>query len=161
MQIGVTQNEWIASKGGGGVYLIEGHRWSRDLLTVWFGAALPLVYDQVDGHLSFQAADVPMTEIITQLVYLQGVGGGWWRERERVADRHTHTHTLNRASHTYTLRQTGNFTGVISPPPSKVCVFLQFFQKCFHLALKSCARDQSVALRRSLLITFFFLLHSK
>lgn len=126
MQIGVTQNEWIASEGGGGrgVYLIEGHRWSRDLLTVWFGAALPLVYDQVDGHLSFQAADVPMTEIITQLVYLQGVGGGGG---EREADRHTHT--LNRASHTYahTLRQTGDFTGVISPPPSKVRVFLQFF----------------------------------
>lgn len=90
MQIGVTQNEWIASKGGGGVYLIESHRWSRDLLTVWFGATLPLVYDQVDGHLSFQAADVPMTEIITQLVYLQGVEGGGV-ERERVADRHTHS----------------------------------------------------------------------
>lgn len=83
-------------------------------------------------------------------------GGGGWRERERVADRHTHTHTLNRASHTYTLRQTGNFTGVISPPPSKVCVFLQFFQKCFHLALKSCARRSERCAPQKPFNNFFF-----
>lgn len=56
-------------------YLIQGHG-SRDLLAVGLGAPLPVVYDQVDGHLSLQAAYVPVTEVITQLVHLR------WREWE-------------------------------------------------------------------------------
>lgn len=87
----MTQNSWIAGREKAharkerarshthapswrwrdSVYLIQRHR-SRDFLAVWFRPALSVVYDQVDGHLAFQAADVPVTEIITQLVYLQG-----------------------------------------------------------------------------------------
>lgn len=35
-------------------------------------AAVPLVYHQVDGHLALQAADVPVTEVVAQLVHLPG-----------------------------------------------------------------------------------------
>lgn len=34
-------------------------------------AALPLVYHQVDGHLALQAADVPVAEVVAQLVHLE------------------------------------------------------------------------------------------
>lgn len=54
------------------VYLVKGHWWSCDILAVWFGSTLSVIYDQVNGHLSFQAADVPVAEIITQLVNLCG-----------------------------------------------------------------------------------------
>lgn len=35
-------------------------------------ADVPLLYDQVDGHFAFEAADVPVTEVITELVNLRG-----------------------------------------------------------------------------------------
>ena len=53
-------------------------------------ADVPVLYDQVDGHLAFQAADVPVTEIITQLVYLQ---------RDREERRHTLTPKKRTSSH--------------------------------------------------------------
>lgn len=68
-------------------YLIQGHG-SRDLLAVGLGAPLPVVYDQVDGHLSLQAADVPVTEVITELVHLRGGRG----------KRHARAHTQNQAT---------------------------------------------------------------
>lgn len=35
-------------------------------------ADVPLLYDQVDGHFAFEAADVPVTEVITELMNLRG-----------------------------------------------------------------------------------------
>jgi hypothetical protein len=37
-------------------------------------AALLLVDDQVDGHLAFEAADVAVAEVVTQLVNLKKIG---------------------------------------------------------------------------------------
>lgn len=34
-------------------------------------ADVPVLYDQVDGHLAFQAADVPVAEVIAELMHLQ------------------------------------------------------------------------------------------
>lgn len=34
-------------------------------------ADIPVLYDQVDGHFAFQAADVPVAEVITELMNLK------------------------------------------------------------------------------------------
>lgn len=44
---------------------------------------LPLVDDQVDGHLALQAADVAVAEVVAQLVYLR---------RMTASVHHLHTH---------------------------------------------------------------------
>lgn len=45
-------------------------RGSRQVVEVRL-AHVPLLYDQVDGHLALQAADVPVTEVVTELVDLR------------------------------------------------------------------------------------------
>lgn len=37
----------------------------------WRLRALPIVDHEVDRHLALQAADVPVAEVVTQLVYLE------------------------------------------------------------------------------------------
>lgn len=43
-----------------------------EVLHVRLGAALPLVQDEVRGHLALQAGDVAMAEVVAQVVHLWG-----------------------------------------------------------------------------------------
>jgi len=42
-----------------------------EVLHVGLGAALPVVHDEVRGHLALQAGDVAMAEVIAQVVHLR------------------------------------------------------------------------------------------
>lgn len=42
-----------------------------EILAVGFGRSFSVVHHQVHGHLSFQAADVAVTEVVAKLVDLQ------------------------------------------------------------------------------------------
>lgn len=47
----------------------------RVVLEVLPAAAVPILDDQVDGHLSLEAGDVAMTEVVAQVVDLRGHRG--------------------------------------------------------------------------------------
>lgn len=60
----------MAGVGRGGSGVMSVARVVVGVAQVGFAGAVPLVDDQVDGHLALQAADVTVAEIVAQLVNL-------------------------------------------------------------------------------------------
>lgn len=54
----------------------------RVVLEVLPAAAIPILDDQVDGHLSLEAGDVAVTEVVAQVVDLRGHRGTGGATRE-------------------------------------------------------------------------------